>query len=79
MKWPMTVVFDRYSGVYSGGAWTAWPLHPWDVPGFIEGSDGECMEGWADYDKPCGVGPTAQIAISVLKDKLDRQKLRSKR
>lgn len=30
--YPLTIVMDRYSGVYSGGKFTAWNLDPDEVP-----------------------------------------------
>lgn len=30
--YPLTIVMDRYTGVYSGGRFTAWNLNPDEIP-----------------------------------------------
>jgi hypothetical protein len=41
--WPLTVVFDRYGGVYSDAEWTAWPLEPAEIPEAVCGNDADCQ------------------------------------
>ena len=41
--YPLTIVMDRYSGVYSGGIFTAWNLDPDEVPEEICWDDGSVM------------------------------------
>lgn len=42
--YPLTIVMDRYNGVYSGGRFTAWNLDPDEVPEEICGDDGSALE-----------------------------------
>ena len=37
--YPCTIVADRYGGVYTGGAYTAWPLDPSDAEEEIDADD----------------------------------------
>lgn len=72
--YPLTVVCDRYTGTYSGGAYTAWNLDPWDVPREIEGDDGTCREFWwsgvADR-YVVGKGGTVAEAVADLAQKME--------
>jgi hypothetical protein len=74
--YPLTVVYDRYSGAYSGGKWTAWNLYPWEVPGGIYGDDCGCSDFWSwDFDEYCiGIGNTPEEAIMDLKTKLETER-----
>ena len=62
---------DRYGGVYSGGEWTAFPLHPQDVPDAILGEDVSCRDYWTEYRVkggiPAGVGGTPGEALEQLR------------
>ena len=70
-NYPTTIVNDRYSGTYSGGLWTCWPLDWWDVPEEIEASDPECELFWNNYDKSTvGIGSTPDSAMMDLELKL---------
>ena len=60
--YPMTIVQDRYGGCYSGGAYTAWILEPWEVPGEIGCGDVICSAFWAENKLPCGKGATPDEA-----------------
>lgn len=60
--YPMTIVKDRYGGVYSGGAYTAWNLDPWELPSEMADSDLFCGEFWAWNKLPCGKGNTPDEA-----------------
>lgn len=76
---PLTIVADRYNGVYSGGKWTAWNADSGDVPRAINGNDSECMKFWfnaANCGVKYGVGNTPQEAIKDLKGKLRRYRVR---
>lgn len=46
----LTLVEDRYSGVYSGAQFTLWEGEP---PDFIDGGDVECSVGWCNEDIEC--------------------------
>lgn len=41
--YPLTITMDRYTGVYSGGIFTAWNLNPDEVPWEIAGGDDSAM------------------------------------
>lgn len=70
-NYPTTIVNDRYSGTYSGGLWTCWPLDWWDIPEEIEASDPECELFWHKYDKTIvGIGSTPDSAMMDLELKL---------
>lgn len=53
---PLTIINDRYGGVYSGGAYLAFKLEPWDVPKGVDGSDIECATFWDEDAKEYTVG-----------------------
>lgn len=50
MTYPLTIVRDRYSGVYSGGKYTAWNTDFYRVPLEIDSNDTECGAWWDDFD-----------------------------
>lgn len=68
--WPVTIVKDRYSGGYSGGAWTAWPLEPRELPAAISEEDVACKRWWTEHRAqptvPVGVGDTPEDALKAL-------------
>lgn len=66
MIYPLTIVLDRYGGVYSGGKYTAWNLEFEEVPGDISDGDNECMSFWGDNEVIVGVGDTPKRAIKNL-------------
>ena len=64
--YPLTIVSDRYSGVYSHGAFTAWNLETYEVPTEISGDDVTCMNFWHESKIPCGKGQTVEEAVGNL-------------
>lgn len=74
--YPLTVVMDRYSGIYSGGYFTAWNKYPQEISSRIDDSDCIAMAFWDDYHKKeetledgyqmVGFGETAEAAIKDL-------------
>lgn len=65
--YPLTVVKDRYTGVYSGGKYTAWNLDFYEVPEDIAADDVTCSIFWyADEEPLAGRGDTPQEAIDDL-------------
>ena len=54
--YPMTIIYDRYGGTYSGGEWLAFPLEFHEVPDEVCGCDGECMWFWDYYKGFVGKG-----------------------
>lgn len=70
--YPLTIIADRYSGTYSGGAYTAWNLDCWDIPDGPDGGDTECMMFWDNADKYyiIGRGGTPDEAVADLERRL---------
>ena len=64
--WPLTVVCDRYGGVYSGANFIAWNLEPDCVPMDSQAGDGTCSDFWDDNERVVGRGHTADLAIDDL-------------
>lgn len=69
--YPLTVVMDRYSGVYSGGAFTAWNLDVCDVPYQICSGDNAAMAIFDDLKNGdtgivYGAGSTPDAAVKDL-------------
>lgn len=72
--YPLTIVADRYNGVYSGGRYTAWSSEPWGVPEEIFGDDIECFDFFRyNNDLLYGIGQTAEEAEKDLSDKISRK------
>ena len=69
--YPLTIVKDRYGGVYSGGRYTAWLLDAEEVPKEIFGEDTEARGYWYDHDPLCGKGDTVSSAIMDLAGKAE--------
>lgn len=72
--YPLVVVCDRYTGVYSGGEYTAWNHYLDEIPQEIESGDVECREFWlgetADRYK-VGKGATVAEAVADLARKME--------
>ena len=45
--YPLTITKDRYTGVYSGGEWTAWYCDADMVPHEIASDDVTCCDFWS--------------------------------
>lgn len=74
--YPLTIVEDRYTGVYSNGKYTAWNMYPEDIPQDIEEDDVTCANFWYSYDGVVGLGNTPNEAVEDLCRKLDLEKIR---
>ena len=77
MIYPLTICFDRYNGVYSGGLYTAWNCDPENVPTEISDDDVTCADFWRDvrnhhytFLPTFGVGSTVDEAIENLRKKI---------
>lgn len=69
--YPLTIVKDRYTGVYSGGVYTAWNKKHYELPDDIDGNDTDCCSFWAtNKNIIVGIGDTVNEAITDLKSKL---------
>ena len=82
--YPLTIVADRYRGVYSGGEYLAFNMRPNDIPTEVWGDDDTCLSFWSAWkngnsleqvlinylDMGVGVGDTIEDAIEDLRSKL---------
>ena len=68
--YPLTIIFDRYTGTYSGGQYTAWNLLAEDVPPEVDSDDIDCYEFWLTNEIVCGKGGTVSEALADLYIKL---------
>ena len=64
--YPCTIISDRYGGVYSKGAYTAWFLDWEHVPEDIDCDDISCMDFWRDNETIVGLGDTPNEALEDL-------------
>jgi hypothetical protein len=64
--YPVTIIQTRYGGIYEGGAWAAFNLHPEQIPDDAVGGDIVCARWWADFGKAVGVGATPDAALADL-------------
>lgn len=74
--YPLTIVMDRYTGVYSGGIFTAWNLDPDEIPEDICADDNSASEFFDDIrygrrDYIYGIGETPDEAAMDLYMKIE--------
>jgi hypothetical protein len=67
--YPVTIVQTRYGGIYEGGTWAAFRVHPEQLPADAFGGDIVCVPWWADFGKAVGVGATPDAALADLEAK----------
>tara|TARA_B100000953_G_C17844558_1_gene366235 strand:+ start:398 stop:682 length:285 start_codon:yes stop_codon:yes gene_type:complete len=81
--YPLTIVMDRYSGVYSGGKYLAFNIDEVNVPLGYRGDDISCADFWSKYKDGklknyykesvyCGKGMTLKEATDDLVKKLNK-------
>ena len=68
--YPLVIIRDRYTGVYSGGYFTAWNMYLEDIPQEIEADDVSCYNFWYSYEGIVGLGKTPNEAIEDLQQKI---------
>lgn len=64
--YPLTIKADRYSGVYSGGEYTAWPCDEEDIPDGVFMDDVTCAHEWGvikSERQHVGIGCTPSVAL----------------
>lgn len=66
MRWPVTIISDRYHGCYSGASWLAFPLDFDEIPEDVNDEDLPCQDFWDNYDEPIGLGETPEDALADL-------------
>lgn len=71
--YPLTIVADRFGGIYSGGAYTAWNLEPWEVPGDVAAGDLDSAIFWSENRLLYGKGGTPDEAERDLLKKIRRE------
>lgn len=69
--YPLVIIEDRYTGVYSNGKYTAWNMYFEDIPKEIDEDDVTCHNFWHSYDGIVGLGKTPNEAIDDLHKKLN--------
>lgn len=42
-RYPLTIIRDRYNGIYSGGDWIAFPLRIAEILVVVNSNDEDCM------------------------------------
>lgn len=70
--YPITILLDLHSGLYSGAMWLAFNCKSDEVPEAVEGFDSDCMQFW-DYDADesvIGFGSTPDEAYEDLCKKI---------
>jgi hypothetical protein len=67
--YPITIIATRYGGIYEGGEWAAFPLHPDQVPDDSVADDATCAAWWDQFADAVGVGQTPDAALSDLEAK----------
>lgn len=70
-RYPLTIIRDRYNGIYSGGDWIAFPLRIDGVPAAVNSNDEDCVAFWENYTEPYGLGESPDAALSDLLTKMD--------
>ena len=74
--YPLTIIQDRYNGIYSGGKFTAWNLYPDELPEEVFGDDVTCRCFWDDIEIAVGRGSTPTEALFDLVIALEHEKLK---
>lgn len=74
--YPLTIIRDRYTGVYSGASFTAWNLDYDEIPYEVSGDDISCHQFWSGLDTAIyvvGKGATVEEAYCDLLQKMGEQ------
>jgi len=72
--YPLVIIEDRYTGVYSNGEYTAWNMYFDEIPQDIDGDDISCYDFWHSYNGIVGLGKTPNEAIEDLRKKLNAER-----
>ena len=71
VKYPITIIRDRYEGTYSGALWLVFPVDYNEIPEGVDGDDVECAEFWESYKEPVGKGTYPNDALADLLEKMN--------
>lgn len=71
VKYPLTIIRDRYDGVYSRACWLAFPLDYDEIPEDVTGDDVVCSLFWETYKEPVGKGAYANDAVIDLMERME--------
>ena len=69
-QYPVSIICDRFDGIYSGGKWVAFPLRFEDIPTDVNSNDLNCIVFWDNYDEPYGIGDSPDAAFTDLMTKM---------
>ena len=64
--YPLTIIYDRYGGSYSGGTYVAFNLEAHKVPAEVFGDDCTAMRFWKHFKGVVGRGGSPDSAIKDL-------------
>ena len=64
--YPVTIIFDRYTGAYSKGVWTAWHTFEDGIPEEVGMGDSDCGNFWYEFKGIVGRGDTPDEAYKDL-------------
>lgn len=70
--YPLVIIEDRYTGVYSNGKYTAWNMYFEDIPREIDEDDVTCRNFWHECEEIVGLGDTPNEAVEDLRQKMGR-------
>ena len=71
--YPLTIICDRYGGVYSGGRYLAFNLDYDEIPSAINGDDMECYGYWLENQLIVGKGRYIEEAVDDLYNQLEER------
>ena len=71
--YPLTIICDRYGGVYSGGRYLAFNLDYDEIPSAINGDDISCYEYWLENKIIVGKGRYMEEAYDDLWYQLEKE------
>jgi hypothetical protein len=69
-RYPLTIIRDRYNGIYSGGDWIAFPFRIAEILVVVNSNDEDCMAFWENYTEAYGLSKSPDAALSDLLDKM---------
>lgn len=71
--YPLTILSDRYNGVYSGGKFIAFNIDYWEIPDSIGSGDFDEENFYSETDIIYGIGNTVQECFDDLYNKINKK------